>query len=343
MTMDALRFDVACAWHKVAKFPNSYQNTIITCMTVSEDGDVLFCATSEGKLFRLTNLNSAVDAYTACADSAGYNIDVMEIESITDQYITSISIYNDNPNKLVVTLGNYGNDNYVLYSDNALSSNPTFTPKQGRGLPKMPVYSSIYTSTYKDGDNDGHVIIGTEHGIYRTTNISASSPEWVFESANLGDVPVMELKQQLVKQADREAIVVIDDVPTKVTFSGTNNQGVIYAATLGRGLFRSENYRQSETSVPEAPVVNTVKNTVSMYPNPVRGDEAMISFELNNNATVSYQVFDLTGRVVKSEVLGNYSEGKHEANVAVSGLANGSYILRLNAGNHASTVKFMVF
>ena len=80
-----------------------------------------------------------------------------------------------------------------------------------------------------------------------------------------------------------------------------------------------------------------------MYPNPVSGDEAMVSFELKNNATVSYQVFDIKGRMVKNEVIGNFAEGSHEASVSVSGLANGSYILRLSAGNYSSSVKFMVF
>ena len=342
MTKDVLRFDVACDWHKVAKFPSSYQNTIITCMTVSGDGDVLFCATKDGKLIRLTNLNGAVDAYTASADSSDYCVDVLEMESITDQYITSIAIFKDDPNKVVVTLGNYGNDNYILYSKNALSASPTFTAKQGN-LPKMPVYASVYTSTYTNGAQDGHVIIGTEHGVYRTTNINSSSPNWVYESANLGDVPVMELKQQLIKQADRDAEMIVDDDTVTVTFAGTNNQGVIYAATLGRGLFRCETYRQSETSVPEAPTVSAVKNTLNMYPNPVSGDNAKVSFELNNEASVNYQVFDMTGRQVRSEVLGNFGEGKHEVDVAVSGLSQGSYILRLNAGGHASTVKFMVF
>lgn len=342
MTSDVLRYDVACNWHKVAKFPSTYQNTVVTCMTVSGDGDVLFCATKDGKLIRLTNLNSAVDAYSASADSANYNIDVLEMDPITDQYITSISIYNDDPNKVVVTLGNYGNDNYVLYSNNALSAAPTFVAKQGN-LPKMPVYSSVYTSTYKDGDQDGHVIIGTEHGIYRTTNINASSPNWVYESTNMGDVPVMELKQQLIKQADRDAIVTIDDETTTVTYAGTNNQGVIYAATMGRGFFRCETYRQSETSVPETPAVAAVNNTISMYPNPVNGDNAKVSFELNDDATVTYQVFDMTGRQVKSEVIGNFGEGKHEVDVAVGGLSKGSYILRLNAGCRSSSVKFMVF
>ena len=83
---------------------------------------------------------------------------------------TSVAILNNDADKVVVTLGNYGNESYVLYCDNMLSDTPTFTPKQGKGLPKMPVYSSVFTVA---GD-ENHVLIGTEHGVYRTTNIAAN-------------------------------------------------------------------------------------------------------------------------------------------------------------------------
>ena len=79
-----------------------------------------------------------------------------------------------------------------------------------------------------------------------------------------------------------------------------------------------------------------------MYPNPVR-DAAKVCFELNDNTAVSYQVYDMSGRMVKSESLGNFSEGKHEVNVNMNGLAKGAYVLRLNAGSRTSSVKFMMF
>ena len=94
-------------------------------------------------------------------------------------------------------------------------------------------------------------------------------------------------------------------------------------------------------TIPQA--VNENYLMTNMYPNPVSGDMAKVCFELKNDAKVSYQVFDITGRMVRNEYVGTFSEGTHEANVSVSDLANGSYILRLNAGNSTSSVKFMVF
>lgn len=335
-TLDAIRFSLATNWYKIANITG-----LPTCMTFSADGDDLFIGTKANGLYRISNLKHAVDAYTAHPDSADFAPVVTPIElPTTTQCVTSIAVYSDDANKLIVTLGNYGNDNYVLYSRNALSSAPTFEEKQGN-MPKMPVYSSVYTSTYS-GASNGHVLVGTDHGVYRCTNISSSSPTWTLENENMGDVPVMDLKQQLITQDPQYVVTVIDEVEYVTEYAGTNNQGVIYAATYGRGLFRCETYRQeSGTSVPETPAT-LAETKVSMYPNPVR-DEAKVSFQLNDNATVSYQVYDMSGRQVKMESLGNFSQGKHEVNVTMSDLAKGAYVLRLNAGSHTSSVKFMVF
>lgn len=334
-TLDAIQFSKATVWYKIATV-TGYP----TCMAFSADGDALFIGTLADGLYRIDNMRQAVDANTAHPDSAYFAPVMTPIELPTAQCVTSIAVYSEDANKLVVTMGNYGNDNYVLYSANALSDAPTFTEKQGN-LPKMPVYSSVYTSTY-DGANQGHVLIGTDHGVYRTTNIGASSPVWNLVSDNMGDVPVLDLKQQLISKDSEFVTTIIDSIPYVTEYAGTNNQGVIYAATYGRGLFRCETYRQeSGTSVPETPAV-LAESKVNMYPNPVK-DAAKVSFELNTTATVSYQVYDMSGRIVKVESLGDYTEGKHEVNVSMGDLAKGAYVLRLNAGSRTSSVKFMVF
>ena len=340
-TLDGMHPFKEAEWFNVITDKDSI-SAIPTCMSVSADGEHLFVATDANQLLRVSNLRHAVDATTASSDSTGYVCTLKKNIAlpIDGQIVTSIAIYPEDANKVVVTLANYGNENYVLYCDNALSDNPTFTVKQGN-LPAMPVYSSVYTSTY-DGAANGHVLVGTDHGVYRTTNIAASSPEWTLVSDNLGDVPVMDLKQQILHTEDQSFTMALDSVTnTAVTSTGTNNEGVIYAATYGRGLFRCETYRQqSGNSVPEAPVA--AESKVSMYPNPVR-DAAKVCFELNGNTAVSYQVYDMSGRMVKTESLGNFTEGKYEVDVNMNGLAKGAYVLRLNAGSRTSSVKFMVF
>ena len=339
VTFDGLRFNKVAEWHLLTTVTDSLG--AVTCFTVSADGDVLFIGTQAGGLVRISNLNAVVDSLTVTTEA-----EVLEM-NLCDQCITSISVYNEDNNKVVVTLGNYGNECNILYSGNAMDTDPVFVAKQGTGLPQMPIYSSVYT-VYRHTDAEGnveeaeHVLIGTEHGVYRTTDITASSPEWVAEKAMMGDVPVMEMRQQNMTHPDQEVVTMVDDAPVVTVYPGVRNQGMIYAATFGAGLFRCENYRvqYSGEGVSETPAI--AETNVTMYPNPVR-EAARLSFELNDKASVSYQVYDIAGRMVKAERLGDYGQGKHEVEITVNGLTTGAYVLRLNAGNQTSNVKFMVF
>lgn len=327
MTLDVLRFDVVPTWYvyTISGTPST--------MSVSADGDVLYVGLTNGSLYRVSNLNHAVDASTCQSSSENFALEITKIETSYSQCITSIAINPNNPNKIVVTMGNYGNDQYVLFSNNALSETPTFRSVQGN-LPLMPVYSSVVVM------ENGYVMLGTERGIWMTKNVNAADVVWVPAQDNMGNVPVMDLKQQVFYHETQLVPVVVDTITTYMVYPAINNQGVIYAATYGRGLFRCENYKQHIGQ----DVAEDVKadNMFSMYPNPVR-DAAKLSFETSTDASVSYQVFDLMGRMVKQEVLGGFSAGTHEVNLSLNNLSTGTYILRLNVGANTSSMKFMMY
>ena len=361
MTLTPLDFAVETQWIKIAgkvkasvtnAHPEaaaySYTGGAPISMAISADGDNLFVGLDNGKMYHLNNLNTVVDdttgVYYLSGDSLNpytqvvtksfylYNDPNDETTKVT-QCITSISVNPRHPERVLVTCGNYGNENYVFYSNNALAENPTFVPVQGN-LPKMPVYSSVIEMT------TGDVIIGTERGIYRTKNINAANVEWVADSYMLGEVPVMDLKQQLLEQEDKEIINESQDGIFVTEFPGVHNTGIIYAATYGKGVFRCENYKKTALGVPETPAI--VETSVSLYPNPVQS-VATVSFNAAENAEVSYQVFDLAGRMVMSQRIGRVAEGAHEFSISTENLSTGSYILRLNQGGTSSCVKFLVY
>jgi len=334
MTRQALNFAEETKWYKVTQKAQLGFAGEPLSMAVSADGDHIFVGMKNGKLFRMSNLNTIVDdASGSISDTTGaYQVTTTEITLPTTQCVTSIAVDPRDANKVVITLGNYGNDAYVFCSTNALSNEPTFTSMQGN-LPKMPVYSSLIEMT------SGKVIIGTEHGIYSSSNINSTT--WVNDSHSMGDVPVMELKQQLLSQPDMQTVNVTDEGEFVTVYPGVHNQGIIYAATYGRGIFRCENYKQeSGHGVPETPAVAET-TSVTMYPNPVHG-EAMVSFEANGN-NVNCQVFDMTGRMVMNQNLGRFGQGNQEVRVDMSNLSAGSYILRLTQGNSTSCAKFLVY
>ena len=347
VTLTPLNFGVESAWYKIAgKQLVGYTGEPLS-MGIAADGDDLFVGFKNGKLFRISNLNTVVDATTGVytttgLDSLNHTITIFNPDCqvtttaielpMSGQCVTSVSVDPRDANKVIVTCGNYGNVDYVFYSTNALSENPVFTSVQGN-LPKMPVYSSLIEM------ETGDVIIGTERGIYRTKNIA--SAEWTADSHMLGEVPVMELKQQRFCVEDKETSQETQDGIFVTEYPGVHNTGVIYAATYGRGVFRCENYKKEFANVPEAPVMADIF-TVSMYPNPVQG-EATVSFNITENTDVNFQVFDLTGRMVMSQNMGRFTEGEQEFRINTENLSTGSYILRLNQGGNSNCVKFMVY
>ncbi len=332
MTRTPLQFGLEAKWYKLADGSTAGFSGTPLSMNISADGDVMFVGFKDGKFFRISGLNSVVDAATGTINNEQYAATVTKITlPIDGQCVTSVSVDPRDNNKVLVTCGNYGNEDYVFYSTNAMAEEPTFVSKQGN-LPKMPVYSSVIEMV------TGDVIIGTERGIYRSKNLGT----WTFDSQILGEIPVMELKQQRAYVEDAITVNHTNEGDFITEYPGVKNTGIIYAATYGRGVFRCENYKSvSGVGVLENPSVDN-NVAVKMYPNPV-SSQATLSFELTESGNVSYYVFDMTGRIVMNQELGRMSEGSHQININAENLGSGSYILRLSQGAKNNVVKFMVY
>ena len=334
MTRTPLQFDVEAEWYKVADKAHTGFVGEPLSMALTADGNNMFVGMKSGRFFRVSGLNTVVDATSGSITDSLFAVTTTEITlPIDGQCITSVSVDPRNNNKVIVTCGNYGNDAYVFYSTNAMSDAPVFNSVQGI-LPQMPVYSSLIEMA------TGHVIVGTERGIYRTKDINNPNG-WTKDNNMMGEVPVMELKQQLLFHEDEQTVNVTEEGEFVTVYPGVHNTGIIYAATYGKGVFRCENYKKDFAGVPENPSVNS-NVAVSMYPNPVNG-QATLSFNLNESCNVSYQVFDMTGRMVMNQGLGRYAEGEHQVSINAENLSTGSYILRLNQGASNASVKFLVY
>lgn len=337
MTKELHDFGKTPEWFEVS---NAQAGFIGTAQTVglSSDGNHLFVGTQDGKVFRISNLALAYNYERADVNSPECIVSTKEIisNSVTnDQVITSISVDADNPANVMVTLGNYGNEQYVLYSQNALDENPTFTSRQGN-LPAMPVYSSVIEMT-----NSDIAIIGTEHGIFRTENIKAESPVWEVQNSTISSVPVFDLEQQIVSKTSDTVYLQNGAEITKVAYSGTNNYGVIYAATFGKGLFRCNDFRKpvgidEDNNNPVA----SEKLAIAIYPNPV-SDYASIELESASNDMATINVYDLSGRKVFVSNRG-VDKGINKINVDFSPLKTGTYVVQIFIGENVYSDKFIV-
>ena len=324
MTRDALIFNKATDWFEVAKIDG-----LPTAIAMSQDGNIAMVGTTEGSLYKFSNLGDVFFEEQADVTDVVNGLVTMEFDTVTfkGRAITSIAIDPMSAANVVVTLGNYGNTNYVYKSTNGGTS---FTSIQG-SLGAFPVYSSIIEK------ESGNVYVATEHGVYALAG-SSWSP--------VGNIscPVMEIKQATMDNHPDKIDYLVDEVgdTTVVVYPGIFNDGDIYIATYGAGILKyEENVGGSEPGGDNDD--NTVTNNyLRVYPNPVR-DFAQFDINVDNNTSVSYVIYDLSGRMVTNGDLGKFNEGYHTLNIDTKDLTTGSYIIRVIAGDKTETGKFLVY
>ena len=323
MTKDVLQFTKDPVWYQIAKIPDG-----VTCIAVSKDMNYLFAGTKTGKIYRVSNLALAYNYATADINSPTTIVAYELVKTFPDnRAVTSISFSPEDNTLAVFTLGNYGFDDYVYMTSNALDSVPTFVNVQGN-LPKIPVYSSLVEMHDKN-----NVIIGTDNGIFSTDNIS--SGVWSADNAGLGTVPVFMLKQQTTFQSS----VYINDGGKIFNYPGVQNYGAIYAASYGRGLFLDTTY-YNPMGIDPGTVHYQTSNKISIFPNPVN-NEATVSYTLRATGDVSFIMYDISGRTLKITNQNNVTLGEHQLKIDMVGLPAGTYVIQMKSKDGNSFGKVM--
>jgi hypothetical protein len=238
--------------------------------------------------------------------------------------ITGIAVDPNNPDRVVITIGNYGNTNYVYYSNNATAATPTFTSKQGN-LPPFPVYCATF-----DKGNAGTVIIGTEHGIFTTENIAATTVSWTEENNGMARVPVFAITQY---RTDRSS-----------TPDETIQEGDIFIGTHARGFFRSTTLMSTRPiSIPEEEkvVFAETNNQLTVFPNPAT-DFTQLALNLAKTSDVIIFVRDINGKLVNQMKFSRLAAGVKEIRINTEDLSGGTYFITAQIGDQVKNGKFVV-
>lgn len=341
MSNQAAQFNVNPAWYLISNTTNSGFNGTPSCMAYSSDANYLWVGTYEGQLYRISNIAYAYDYDKSDVRSSQCIIATDEIEFVeggNTQAITSVSVDPADANTVLVTLGNYGNTDYVYMTSNSLDDAPDFVSVQGN-LPQMPVYASLIEM---DPSND-LAMIGTDDGIYATDNIASGN--WYPSMQGIGKVPVFDIKQQTTYKPN--FIITIEDTATGLNyyewFFETGNYGVIYVATYGKGVYADSTLWVPPVGIDETPAKpnNNNKLSINVYPNPV-SSEANIAVNLENNEEVVVRLFDISGRMVISRNYENTYTGENILKLDVGSLDRGTYIMYVTAGNKSVSEKVIV-
>ncbi|MFZ4520771.1 MAG: T9SS type A sorting domain-containing protein [Bacteroidales bacterium] len=305
MTLDFLRLNKVPTYYMI--FKNSVIADPVTAMAISADLNTLWAGTLKGRLIRISGIKNAYDSATAGVGSSQCVLvsTVFATTPFTNRQVTSISINPNNSGLVMVTLGNYGNQDYVYYTQGGNDATPVFSSIQGN-LPQVPVYSGLIEMT---GNNNA--LIGTDLGVYTTTNLNSGAPQWAADMQNIGNVPVTDIRQQVIH--DYHVL----------------NYGVIYLASYGRGLWMETTY--APVGIDPVPGEVRSNQSLKLNPNPVK-DNLYISYANETAGNLSVVVYDLAGRMVMNSPLGMQARGVVNTNINLGGLSHGTYIVKVGNG-----------
>ena len=283
----------------------------------SSNGESLFATTSNGKIFRIDNLLSTqFDTISLPGrNQIAANLNTVEISQnmgvSTARTITSVAIDPENPNRMVATLGNYGNSNYVYITNNALDASPNWTSIQSN-LPKFPVYHGLISIK-----NSDVIILGTEFGIWATNNGSSSNPTWVEAPDGVDSdmpfprVPVFDLTQ---------------------VESNSSTGPRIYAGTHGMGIWETKSML---TSVKPEPSNTINSHQIHAYPNPAN---AYITIDTKMSGAFTLNAYAMNGKLVYS----NQHNQTGTVQISTINWKSGNYFIEIIGANKKLVSKVIV-
>lgn len=342
MTIEALNVSKVPHWQVVGTFTGG---GTVSSVSIARDpsGKVMILAGSTGGRVMVLR-NVLVDEFgpnPSIAAISAINRKIFSVSEITGQssgrYVTSVTSNPGNPQEIVVTMGNYNNNNYVFRTTNAFSSSATFTSIQGVGdnaLPPMPVYSLVI-----DADNPNRLFAGTDLGVWMCdivqTGVSTYEYTWSEQNNTIGRIPVFRIRQEPIKQ------------------QGCN---VLYIGTHGKGFFRSTTLTfpppNCDTSLPgwgnavgTGQADQSGKLNVKIAPNPVsKTGTIMVELPANytKTANLSVKIFNLMGQQV-SDILFSSGNGEVQAiPLDVTKLSAGTYLAVVEMENNRISSRFVV-
>jgi hypothetical protein len=247
----------------------------------------LFVGTDTNRVLKIENANTATPTWT---NIAGAGFPAGSISAIE---------FGATENEIMVTFHNYG----VISIWFTIDGGTNWTSKEG-DFPDIPVKAIIMNPL-----NNDEVIIGTQLGVWRTSNFKDASPKWSQSYNGMSNVKV-------------------------TSFSLRAADNMVMASTFGRGMFTG----QFATGVASVDDVANDSKVFTMYPTVSSGEFTV--FAKNTLGKTKLQLFNINGKEVYSKQIDFTEQSKQQISV---NLASGVYIVNLiDANNKKATSKVII-
>jgi uncharacterized repeat protein (TIGR01451 family) len=254
-----------CFIRKVTGIGSSILTTVIpltgvtnslSYLKLSKDRTALFAGNYPGKLYKITNLDQANPTITII-DNGAFPLYT---------FISGIDV-GASDNELLVTLSNFGVQSVWYTNDGGQSW--AGKDQSNYGLADVPVRAALFNP-----QNRKQVLLGTDAGIWSTTDITAANPGWTFSGTGMGAFRVNQLKYRA-------------------------SDGRIAAATYGRGVFTSDAFAIPYT-LPTIVITATSNATLCV------GNTFTVSFSTAGPSFTAGNTFD----VWLSDATGNFTNAQ---------------------------------
>ena len=315
-----------------------------TLIEWSKKGTELYYATDSNKVYRVSHITDLMDlspsSYSgkfftdifAYNNASPYTPNSNTINPVSPyrttligsftKPITSMSI-TKNDSLMAITFNDpspTGTGTLVMYSTNDIrksnTTNIAWVKKDGTGLSNLTTYCSLM-----EKNDNKKVFLGTDFGIFYTNDIMAASPTWI----NVND-------NQVDKSKKLPNVQIFDIEQQVLTNSESYNSGQIYVATNGRGVWVNNAYLDNYViSVSEMEKIKT-ENNLTIYPNPTNGS-VYLKFPCEAGESPLIHVYDINGRLVKSEDLGKVYEKEVTHQIETSDMSQGIYIVKITGNS----------
>lgn len=345
MTENPLEFNKVPTWEEIGGFEDRDGSIgigeTITAIAVSADGNIVYAGSRDGRLLKITR-TMPTDSTVAFVSGE------LTIPNEGGRYVTSLCVDPFNAFRVLVGLGNYNNDTHLYQAYLQTTNNPVFTnlhdAENGTSLPAVPVYSALIDRT-----NPVNTIVATDLGIFTADvsfNVStngATVGAWSEQNTNIGRVPILKLRQAPMNNA-----------PVEGDFDPYGCQ-VIYAATYGKGIFRTTSLSgggftdcTAKTTLPDFPLDDVSVGAqqlpevaFTLAPNPME-ISTTLNLTLQKPTTVQLAIYDVSGRLVSRQELGQTVAGSQSISIDRGDLTAGIYMVSITTEYGQSTKKLMV-
>lgn len=342
-------------WSRVYMTDLSDSN-VIHAIAVSQDGNTLYLTIDNpvkgtSKLVRVSGFNTVDYSLSNFQIRQQMNHDLNNYvlnDTVLFEFNRIITSLNVNPRNgqdgLLITFGGFADSlANVVYINNASTDSPVLTEKSLSNK-ALPVYSAMVEFT------TGEVYVGTENGVFvaSSQSFNGATPSWQPYGAFDG-VPVTAMYQQTKALPSERYTLHTGTNSENYVFAKTKYPYAMYFGTYGRGIFMDSTYVvDHENEIADSNAQNGIPqlqgnslNSVSVYPNPAT---SVVNFEitLQNAGNAVVKIYDLSGKLVKNEVLGNMAAGEYTHTINCQDLRKGMYLVNVVVGQSSAATKLVV-